>query len=121
MFLIWYLFLAFASLSSTIFWIIGMMLLTNNPRTHRMGPIRHLINWWCIFMFIISTSFSSILYSYVTSPEYTDIILNIDDMVKANYYWGLTYEPPLDFLFKMQVKRIFIPGKQLCVITSRLL
>ncbi|VVC42304.1 Ionotropic glutamate receptor, L-glutamate and glycine-binding domain,Ionotropic glutamate receptor [Cinara cedri] len=101
---------AFTSLSSTIFWIVGMMLLTNNPRTNRMGPIRHLINWWCIFMFIMSTSFSSILYSYITSPEYTNIVLEIEDMVKANYHWGLTYPPPFDFIFQMQnpVHRAFI-------------
>ncbi|XP_026820069.1 uncharacterized protein LOC113558742 [Rhopalosiphum maidis] len=92
----------FTSLSTTIFWIIGMMLLTNNPRTYRMGPIRHLINWWCIFIFIMSTSFSSILYSFITSSEYTDIVLEVEDMVKANYHWGLTYPPPYKYILKMQ-------------------
>eukprot|EP00102_Acyrthosiphon_pisum_P026115 XP_016663325.1 PREDICTED: uncharacterized protein LOC100575385 [Acyrthosiphon pisum] len=93
---------AFTSLSATIFWIIGMMLLTNNPRTYRMGPIRHLINWWCMFIFIMSTSFSSILYSFITSPEYTDIVLKVEDMVKANYHWGLTYPPPYEYILKME-------------------
>ncbi|XP_060847850.1 uncharacterized protein LOC132927356 [Rhopalosiphum padi] len=92
----------FTSISATIFWIIGMMLLTNNPRTYRMGPIRHLINWWCIFIFIMSTSFSSILYSFITSFEYTDIVLEVEDMVKANYHWGLTYPPPYKYILKMQ-------------------
>ncbi|XP_025191028.1 uncharacterized protein LOC112591428 [Melanaphis sacchari] len=92
----------FTSLSATIFWIIGMMLLTNNPRTYRMGPVRHLINWWCIFIFVMSTSFSSILYSFITSSEYTDIVLEVEDMVKANYHWGLTYPPPYKYILKMQ-------------------
>lgn len=95
--------LAFTSLSSTIFLIIGMMLLTSNPSTHRIGPIRHLISWWCMFVFIISTSFSSVLYSYITSNEYTDVVLKVDDMVKANYNWGLTYPPPFNYILKMQV------------------
>lgn len=99
-------FSAFTSLSSTIFWIIGMMLLTNNPRTYRMGPIRHLINWWCMFVFIMSTSFSSVLYSYMTSPEYNKLVLEVEDMVKSNYHWGLTYPPPFDFILKMQVRYI---------------
>lgn len=81
-----------------------MMLLTNNPRTYQMGPIRHLTSWWCMFMFIMSTSFSSVLYSYITSPEYTDIVLEIEDMVNANYNWGLMYPPPFDFILQMQVK-----------------
>lgn len=84
-----------------------MMLLTNIPRTYQTGPIRHIINWWCIFVFIMTTSFSSILYSYITSPKYTDIALEIEDMVKANYHWGLTYPPPFDDILKMQVRHFF--------------
>lgn len=87
-----------------------MMLLTNIPRTYQTGPIRHMINWWCIFVFIMTTSFSSILYSYITSPKYTDIALEIEDMVKANYYWGLTYPPPFDDILKMQVRHFFLVG-----------
>lgn len=92
------------SLSSTIFWIIGTMLLTNSLRTYQMGPIRQLINGWSMFILIMSTSFSSILYSYITSSIYTDIVLEVEDMVRADYHWGLTYPPPFTFILNMQVR-----------------
>lgn len=96
-------FLAFTSLSSTVFWIVGMILLTNIPRAHRLGPVKHLINCWCVFVFVVSTSFSSNLYSYITSPAYSDIILEIGDMLKANYHWGLMYPPSFVTMLNMQV------------------
>ncbi|XP_050531461.1 uncharacterized protein LOC126900068 [Daktulosphaira vitifoliae] len=94
---------SFTSLPNTIFLVFGMLQMTNLPvRPNRLGPIRHLISWWCIFMFIIATIFSSTLYSYITSPEYTKIVTSIEEMVKEGYTWGLPYDPPFKHLLQMK-------------------
>lgn len=44
-------------------------------------------------MFVIATAFSSVLYSHITSPEYTNLVASINDMIKNGYTWGLPYLP----------------------------
>ncbi|XP_050438799.1 glutamate receptor ionotropic, kainate glr-3-like isoform X2 [Adelges cooleyi] len=93
----------FTSLSSSISCIFGITLMTNNPiRSHRLGPIRHLISWWYLFVFVMTTAFSSVLYSYITSPEYSEPITSIKQMVNEGYSWGLPYPPPMPFLLKIE-------------------
>ncbi|XP_050531460.1 glutamate receptor ionotropic, kainate glr-3 isoform X2 [Daktulosphaira vitifoliae] len=119
---------AFTSLSSSIFWLLGIMFLASFPvHTHRLGPIRHLLNWWCIFIFIIAIAFSSVLYSYITSPEYTNLATSIEEMEKEDYTWGglidhatwtfvLKIENPIHKKFSVR----FIPEKSIAERIDRL-
>lgn len=78
--------------------------MAKNPNKYEgSNATKHLFLWWSIFALIITTLYSSSLVSHLTYPQHEPLLDTIEALVKANYYWGTPYEPPIKYIFNKNV------------------
>lgn len=76
--------------------VFSIMLGIALPKLTKSTPVRIILMVWMLICLILNALYHSSLISFLTSPNYEPQIETLDDMIEANYKFGVV---PPSFLF----------------------